>query len=316
MHTCRIVPLRQHLSSKSLSWLPTLPQGRGPHSRGPLRPLDILLARILVFFYFFTCLYYLPPSPSVLNSHRSSYRCIYPPGLAQDCCKVLNERMNTWATEWMTGLNEWMKGSMCCPLVHNQDMQTEPQALVLTQRISLGWENRTCHPGTAAVCTEHCSSALMPRPEPKYKHGLTGERPELDPLTLGFHRHWFVLAFAWRCSPENRWKKWGHKTLKTEPGNRYRVVRTEASLPLPTGMGQMKQGIFSELRWRGGRTRTSQGHSRPLGGSVQRGLGQGSGNKGQGSSPRDHRQALLSFNFCNYNVEKIIAPSSQGDGED
>lgn len=104
--------------------------------------------------------------------------------------------------------------------------------------------------------------------------------------------------------------------LKMEPGNRYRVVRTEASLPLPTGVGQVKQGIFSELRWRGGRTQTSQGHCRPLGGSVRRGLGQGHGNREQGSSPRDHGQALLSFNFRNYNVEKTIAPSSQGDGED
>ena len=54
--------------------------------------------------------------------------------------------------------------------------------------------------------------------------------------------------------------------------HRYRGVRTEVSLPLPTGMGQMKQGIFNELRWRGGRTPASQGHGRPLGDSVGRGL--------------------------------------------
>lgn len=42
------------------------------------------------------------------------------------------------------------------------------------------------------------------------------------------------------------------------------------------------------------------GHCRPLGDSVGRGLGQG--NREQGSSPKGHRQALLSFNFLNYNI--------------
>ena len=64
----------------------------------------------------------------------------------------------------------------------------------------------------------------------------------------------------------------------------------------------MKQGLFNELGWRGGRTRTSQGHCRPLGDSVGRGLGRG--NREQGSSPKGHRQALLSFNFLNYNIKK------------
>ena len=150
------MPLRHHLSPQKSFLTPhPTPRKRSFLSlRGPLRPLDILLARISVFFYFFMFLHSLPPSPLALNSYWSSHWCIYPQGLAQGLLQSLtwkNEYMNDWMNEWMS------EGQPVFPLVHKQDTQAEPQVTVLIQRLSLRWEKRTHHPGMAAVGMGHCS---------------------------------------------------------------------------------------------------------------------------------------------------------------
>jgi hypothetical protein len=61
-------------------------------------------------------------------------------------------------------------------------------------------ESLTLHPGDYHVFAK---DVAVPMTKPNLRKGLTGEWPEPDLLTLGFHGHWLVFALAWWGSPIN-----------------------------------------------------------------------------------------------------------------